>query len=349
MRRESLFDRRDGVALSPPDPPWSLPLIPGIRPSRPVSIAARTNTLPGAGVTPSDARSPSRRKRASIGRVLETPQRKPTAPFRGGARQPLTQGNRALVRSGPTTLGLPAGVQTCLFDLDGVLTQTAKLHAAAWKQMFDHFLRQRAARTNTRFKPFELKADYDRYLDGKPRYDGVRSFLTSRGIKIPEGQPSDPPGTETVTGLGNLKNEMVLKLIREKGVETYEGSIRYVKAAREQGFPCAVVSSSTNCREVLRSAGIQNLFDVMIDGIAARRFRLKGKPAPDTYLAAARRLHARPERAAVYEDALAGVEAGRAGRFGFVVGVDRVGQAEALRRHGADIVVSDLAELVDPA
>jgi beta-phosphoglucomutase family hydrolase len=250
-------------------------------------------------------------------------------------------------RSGSTTLGLPAGVKACLFDLDGVLTRTATLHAAAWKQMFDQFLRKRATETNTRFKPFDIKADYDRYLDGKPRSDGVRSFLASREIKIPDGRPSDHPGAETVVGLGNLKNEMVLKLIRETGVETYKGSVRYVKAARAHGFSCAVVSSSTNCREVLRSAGIQDFFDVMIDGIAARRFHLKGKPAPDTYLAAARRLHAAPKAAAVYEDALAGVEAGRAGRFGLVVGVDRVGQAEALRHHGADIVVSDLAELLD--
>ena len=213
--------------------------------------------------------------------------------------------------------------------------------------MFDGYLRGRARRDGSRFRPFDEKADYDRYLDGKPRYDGVRSFLSSRGIRIPEGRPGDRPGSETVTGLGDLKNEMVLQLIRERGVRTYEGSIRYVRAARRRGLACAVVSSSTNCREVLRAAGIHRLFDVVVDGIVAHRCRLKGKPAPDTYLAAARRLRVGPGGATVYEDALAGVEAGRAGRFGLVVGVDRVGQAAALRRHGADIVVSDLAELLE--
>jgi HAD superfamily hydrolase (TIGR01509 family) len=193
---------------------------------------------------------------------------------------------------------------------------------------------------------FDEAADYDEYVDGKPRYEGVQSFLASRGIELPRGEPSDPPDSETVDGLGNRKNEIVLRLIRERGVEPYEGSVRYVHAAREAGLRRAVVSSSTNCREVLAAAGIEDLFEVRIDGLVAEREHLHGKPAPDTFLAGARALGIEPARAAVFEDALAGVAAGRAGRFGFVVGVDRVGQADALREHGADIVVSDLSELL---
>jgi beta-phosphoglucomutase family hydrolase len=244
-------------------------------------------------------------------------------------------------------LGLPDAVTACLFDLDGVLTQTAKVHSAAWKQMFDGYLRQRAARTGEPFVPFDPIREYDEYVDGKPRYDGVRSFLASRGIELLEGSADDPSGAETIHGLGNRKNEIVLKLIHEQGVQPYEGSVRYVKAARASGLRCAVVSSSTNCRDVLAAASIQELFEEIIDGVVAGRDHLAGKPAPDTFLAGARALGAKPAAAAVFEDALAGVEAGRAGRFGFVVGVDRVGQAEALRAHGADVVVSDLAELLD--
>ena len=256
------------------------------------------------------------------------------------------QADPAPLTEAPSALGLPAGVRACLFDLDGVLTRTAELHATAWKQMFDRFLRERSNRTGEPFKPFDKKGDYDDYLDGKPRSDGVRSFLASRGIILPEGTPDDPAGAETVAGLGNRKNQMVLELIHQVGVHVYEGSVRYVKAARSSGLPCAVVSSSTNCREVLKAAGIQDLFDVRIDGVVAEHAHLQGKPAPDTYLEGARRLAVAPGEAVVFEDALAGVEAGRAGRFGFVVGVDRVGQAEELRRHGADIVVSDLSELL---
>jgi beta-phosphoglucomutase family hydrolase len=239
-------------------------------------------------------------------------------------------------------------VSACLFDLDGVLTQTAKVHAAAWKHMFDAYLRERAARTGEPLVPFDEVADYDEYVDGKPRYDGVRSFLASRGIELPEGSPSDPPGAETVDGLGNRKNDLVLKLIHDQGVEPYEGSVRYVRAVREAGLGRAVVSSSANCREVLRAAGIEDLFDQVVDGIVAEREHLKGKPAPDTFLAAARALGVGPAQAAVFEDALAGVAAGHAGGFAFVVGVDRVGQAEALRAHGADVVVTDLGELLTP-
>jgi beta-phosphoglucomutase family hydrolase len=243
-------------------------------------------------------------------------------------------------------LGLPPAIRGCLFDLDGVLTRTAELHAAAWKQMFDEYLRQRADRGEGPFVPFDLKEDYDRYLDGKPRSDGVRSFLDSRRITLPDGHPDDPPGADTVAGLGNRKNELVLALIHRVGVRVYDGSVRYVRAVRARHVPCAVVSSSTNCREVLRSAGIRDLFDAVVDGVVARRERLKGKPAPDTYLAGARALGVPPDAAAVFEDALAGVEAGRAGRFGRVIGVDRVGQATALRAHGADLVVADLEELL---
>jgi beta-phosphoglucomutase family hydrolase len=242
-------------------------------------------------------------------------------------------------------LGLPDTITTCLFDLDGVLTQTAKVHAAAWKQMFDEYLRDRAQRTGEPFRAFDANEDYNAYVDGKPRYDGVRSFLEARGIELPQGKPGDPPGAETVDGLGNRKNELVLELIHQQGVQPYEGSVRYVKSVRDAGLARAVVSSSANCHDVLRAAGIEDLFDAVIDGIVAEREGLRGKPAPDTFLAGARALNVKPEQAAVFEDALAGVEAGRAGGFGFVVGVDRVGQREALLAHGADVVVEDLDEL----
>jgi beta-phosphoglucomutase family hydrolase len=243
-------------------------------------------------------------------------------------------------------LGLPDGVTACLFDLDGVLTQTAKVHAAAWKQMFDEYLRRRAEQRGEEFVEFDIHDDYDEYVDGKPRYDGVRSFLASRGIELPQGSPSDDPSQETIDGLGNRKNELVQKIIQDQGVEPYAGSVRYANAARDAGLRRAVVSSSTNCREVLEHAGILDLFEEIVDGVVADREHLNGKPAPDTFLAGARAVGVEPKQAAVFEDALAGVEAGRAGNFGYVVGVDRVGQAEALKRHGADIVVGDLAELL---
>ena len=242
--------------------------------------------------------------------------------------------------------GLPEAVRACLFDLDGVLTQTARVHAAAWKGMFDAYLRRRAAASGEPFRPFDDVVDYDEYVDGKPRYDGVRSFLASRGITLPEGSPDDPPNAETVHGLGNRKNELVQRLIREQGVQTYEGSVRYVRAVRDAGLSTAVVSSSANCREVLQAAGIEDLFDARVDGEVAAREHLRGKPAPDTFLAGARALGVSASEAAVFEDALAGVEAGRAGGFACVVGVDRVGQAEALREHGGDVVVRDLSELL---
>jgi beta-phosphoglucomutase family hydrolase len=244
-------------------------------------------------------------------------------------------------------LGLPDSITACLFDLDGVLTKTAKVHAEAWKQTFDEYLRSRSEKTGEEFREFDKHDDYDEYVDGLPRYDGVRNFLKSRGIELPEGSPDDPPDQETVCGLGNRKNELVLKLIKENGVEAYEGSVRFVKAARDAGLHRAVVSSSANCRDVLIAAGIEDLFEARIDGKVADEQHLKGKPAPDTFLAGARALGVKAAQAAVFEDALAGVQAGRAGSFGYVVGVDRVGQADALRQHGADVVVKDLAELLD--
>jgi beta-phosphoglucomutase family hydrolase len=243
--------------------------------------------------------------------------------------------------------GLPPGVTACLFDLDGVLTRTATVHAAAWKPMFDAFLEVWSTRTGQKFVPFDAGADYDQYVDGRPRLEGTRSFLQSRGIDLPEGSPDDPPGELTVNGLSNHKNDLVLRLLREGGVEVYEGSVRYVRAVRDAGLGTAVVSSSANTAEVLDAAGISDLFDARIDGVVAAERRLPGKPAPDMFLAGAAALGVGPDGAAVFEDALAGVGAGRAGGFALVVGVDRVGQADELRRHGADVVVGDLSELME--
>ncbi|HZJ27091.1 MAG TPA: beta-phosphoglucomutase family hydrolase [Acidimicrobiia bacterium] len=250
---------------------------------------------------------------------------------------------------GRSVLGLPTKVRACLFDLDGVLTKTAAVHAKAWKQMFDAYLEARATPRGETFVPFDAHADYDSYVDGKPRQDGVRSFLASRGIDLPAGTPDDPPDADTVTGLGARKNDIVLRLMHEHGVEPYDGSVRYVHAVRDAGIPRAVVSSSKNCHEVLVAAGIDDLFDGRIDGVIAEQDHLAGKPAPDTYLAAAKLLGVSPAEAAVFEDALAGVESGRAGGFAAVVGVDRVGQADALSDHGATVVVQDLAELLEDA
>jgi beta-phosphoglucomutase family hydrolase len=246
----------------------------------------------------------------------------------------------------PGVLKLPEGIRACLFDMDGVLTETAKVHAAAWKQMFDAYLADRGKRESTDYGTFDRHDDYDEYVDGKPRYDGVRDFLASRGMELPQGSPSDPPGAETVDGLGNRKNQLVMGILREDGVDAYPGSVRLVQAVREAGLKTAVVSASANTKEVIAAAGIEELFEVRIDGGYVEREHLRGKPAPDSYLAGARELGIEPGAAAVFEDALSGVAAGRAGKFGYVVGVDRVGQAEALRDHGADIVVEDLAELL---
>jgi len=240
-----------------------------------------------------------------------------------------------------TDLGLPDDILACLFDLDGVVTKTAVVHAAAWRETFDAFLRERDGDS---FRPF-TDADYDEYVDGRPRADGVRTFLASRGIELPDGDPGDPPDARTVHGLGNRKNERLLARIRTDGVAAYDGTLRYLAAVRTRGLRTAIVSSSANCRDVLRSIGAEDLFDVRVDGVVAAERGLPGKPAPDTFLAAAADLGVEPSRAAVFEDALAGMDAGRAGHFGYVVGVDRVGQADALYAHGADRVVADLAEL----
>jgi len=240
-----------------------------------------------------------------------------------------------------TELGLPAEIQACLFDLDGVVTRTAVVHAAAWKEMFDAFLHEREGDD---FRPFSAD-DYDEYVDGLPRADGVRTFLASRGIELPEGDPGDPPDTPTVQGLGDRKNDLVLEKIRTDGVEAYDDTLTYIRAARAHGLRTAIVSSSANCRDVLRAIDAEDLFDVRVDGVVAAERHLPGKPHPDTFLAAARDLGLDAPRSAVFEDALAGMDAGRAGGFGYVVGVDRVGQADALYAHGAHVVVKGLAEL----
>jgi beta-phosphoglucomutase family hydrolase len=252
-------------------------------------------------------------------------------------------------RPGAGGLGLPEAVTAGLFDLDGVLTNTAALHNQAWTEMFDAFLRERAERTGEPFVAFDPEADYATYVDGKPRPDGVRDFLASRGITLPEGRPDDGPGSETVHGLGNRKNQALLRRIHQEGVEVFAGSRRYLEAARDAGLRRVVVSSSANTAEVLQVTGLATLVEGWIDGLAIAAQGLKGKPAPDAFLAGARCAGVEPAQAAVFEDALAGVEAGRAGGFGFVVGVDRTGHADALRAHGADVVVPDLARLLDGA
>jgi beta-phosphoglucomutase family hydrolase len=249
-------------------------------------------------------------------------------------------------KRGTGLLGLPTEVRACLFDLDGVLTDTASVHRKAWTAMFDDFLQARAERDGSEFVPFDADADYLSYVDGKKREDGVRSFLSSRGISLPEGEPTDDADTETVSGLGNRKNDAFLHTLHTDGVKVFEGSRRYVEAVVGQGLAVAVVSSSANTREVLELTGLDQFVDQRVDGVTMREENITGKPAPDSYLAGARRLGVEPSAAAVFEDALSGVEAGHAGNFGIVVGVDRVGQAEALKAHGADVVVTDLADLL---
>ena len=238
-------------------------------------------------------------------------------------------------------LGLPDSIRVCLFDLDGVLTRTATVHFAAWKRTFDEFLH--------RYEPGQVEfnqLDYNRYVDGKHRADGVRGFLESRGIVLPEGSPGDPPGAATVQAIATRKNDMVLAELAEHGVEIYPGSVRYLRAVKAAGLATAVVTASANGEKVIEAGGFADLIDVRVDGLVAARDHLRGKPAPDTFLAGARALGVEPAAAVVYEDAISGVEAGRAGNFGFVVGVDRVGQAEALKAAGADVVVTDLEQLM---
>jgi beta-phosphoglucomutase family hydrolase len=234
-----------------------------------------------------------------------------------------------------------------LLDLDGVITDTANMHAACWKQMFDEYLQKHAAERGEPFRPFELATDYLLYVDGKPRFDGVRDFLTSRGIQLPEGSADDPPQAQTVGGLGNRKNDLVNKVIEEGGVEPYEGSVKFIHQLRNQGFKIAVVTSSQNCEAVLKATKLNAFFDVRVDGNTIRAQHLAGKPAPDAFLTAAQQLGVAPARAVVVEDAISGVEAGYSGNFGLVIGVARKGNAEELRHHGAQLVVNDLGELVD--
>ncbi len=233
-----------------------------------------------------------------------------------------------------------------LFDLDGVLTATAKMHARCWKEMFDEFLLRRSKELHEPFRPFDIEADYKPYVDGKPRFDGVRSFLESRGIHLPEGQMNDTPGLETIRGLGNRKNELVQSAIAAGQVEVYPGAIRWVRWLRDQGFKLAVVSSSRNCKAILRAVDMDDPFDDVVDGLTAEERNLQGKPMPDTFLYAAQRLGATPDRTIVVEDALAGVQAGRAGGFALVIGVNQPDALEALLHQGADVVVSDLDELI---
>jgi beta-phosphoglucomutase family hydrolase len=241
-----------------------------------------------------------------------------------------------------TTLGLPVPVTAFLFDLDGVLTSTASVHAAAWKEMFDEFLHGLPGQ-----RPFDIATDYPKYLDGRLRSDGARAFLQSRGIELPEGDPDDPPDTQTISGLGNRKNELLLQRLKDGGLKPYPGACRYLEAVRAAGHPAAVVSASTNARAALASTGLDKLVDLVVDGFTARERGLAGKPAPDMFLAAASDLGVEPGKAAVFEDALSGVEAGRAGGFGAVVGVNRADQRDELLRHGADLVVDDLGDLVE--
>jgi beta-phosphoglucomutase family hydrolase len=244
-------------------------------------------------------------------------------------------------------LGLPDGTRACLFDLDGVLTDTASVHRKAWEAMFDAYLQKRARDGGGGYVAFDPDADYRDYVDGKTREDGVRSFLASRDIRLPEGSPSDGESVDTIYGLGNRKNELFQKTLETDGVTVFEGSRRYLQAVADAGLKIAVVSSSANTREVLDIADLSKYVEHRVDGVTIAEEHLAGKPAPDSYLRGAELLGVAASEAVVFEDALAGVEAGRAGHFGLVVGVDRANQADALRKHGADVVVADLADLLD--
>jgi beta-phosphoglucomutase family hydrolase len=255
-------------------------------------------------------------------------------------------GDRPMADSNSRQIITSAKYDAVLFDLDGVITDTAGLHASCWKQMFDDYLQKRAAQTGEAFHPFDLDVDYRLYVDGKPRFDGVRDFLNARGIHLPEGNMDDPSHTESVIGLGNCKNELVNKVIEEIGVQPYEGSVRLIHQLRDRGFKMAVVTSSQNCTAVLRATKLDKVFEVLVDGNTLHEQHLTGKPAPDMFLLAAKLLGVEPQRAIVIEDAISGVQAGSDGNFGLVIGVARKGNAEELRHHGAHLVVNDLSELV---
>lgn len=250
-----------------------------------------------------------------------------------------------VVQDGKTTLDW-THFSAALFDLDGVVTKTARVHASAWQRLFNEFLQNYSIRTGRPFRPFDLEQDYRVYVDGKPRYEGVKSFLDSREIALPWGTPEDSSDADTIYGLGKKKDGYFEAYLRESGVEVYEGTVRFLRLARDRGLKTAVVSSSSHCKQVVQSAGLTALFDTRIDGLETQRLHLRGKPAPDTFLEAARRLNAPPERAIVIEDAQAGVAAGRAGGFGLVIGLDRRHQADVLRQQGADIVAADLSDLL---
>jgi beta-phosphoglucomutase family hydrolase len=249
--------------------------------------------------------------------------------------------------SGPGSVGLPDGVRAALFDLDGVLTDTASVHAAAWKEMFDGYLKARAEKNGEEFKPFDIKTDYPSYVDGKRRQDGTRSFLESRDIHLPDGSPDDAPEAETINGLGNRKNDLVQDKIQKDGVKVFPGTEDYLQAVQDAGLHIAVVSSSANTAQVLHVTGLERFVQQRVDAQLATAQNLKGKPAPDTFVEGAKLFGLEPAQAAVFEDALAGVEAGHAGHFGIVVGVDRVDHGAALREHGADVVVTNLSQLLD--
>ena len=236
-------------------------------------------------------------------------------------------------------------LHAALFDLDGVITQTARVHAAAWKRLFDEFLEARAAHEGTTFEPFDRVADYQLYVDGKPRYDGVQSFLAARGIELPFGSPDESPGTATVCALGNRKDALFTHHLEQHGVETYPASVDLVRRLKASGLRTAVVSASRNCQAVLRAAGVEDLFDTRVDGVVADELQLPGKPAPDTFVYAARQLGVTPAQAVLFEDAIAGVEAGSRGGFGCVVGVNRGGDPARFFDHGADLVVADLGDI----
>jgi beta-phosphoglucomutase family hydrolase len=234
-----------------------------------------------------------------------------------------------------------------LFDMDGVITDTASLHAACWKQLFDEFLEKRAKLQSEEFCPFDIVTDYRLHVDGKPRFEGVRDFLKSRGIELPEGNAEDPVDVETVCGLGNRKNELVNDAIARKGVQAYNGSVQFIHLLHRNGYKLAVVTSSQNCASILKAVQLDKFFEVRVDGNTIHAQRLKGKPAPDTFLLAARLLGAEPTRTVVIEDAISGIQAGSAGKFGLVIGIARSGDADVLKRHGAHLVVRDLDELIE--
>jgi len=242
----------------------------------------------------------------------------------------------------------PFKFDAVIFDLDGVITDTARVHAAAWKSLFDEYLRSRADKSKEEFRPFSLDGDYRYYVDGKPRYDGVRSFLHSRGIELPFGDPSDGPQQETICGLGNRKDRVFVSIVKKDGVRVFESSVRLIKQLRDQGVRCGLISSSKNCQLLLQLSGTEDLFEAKVDGVMSAALKLRGKPAPDIFLKCAQLLKVSVGRSVVVEDAIAGVQAGRNGGFGLVIGVDRAGLAEKLKENGADVVVRDLSNASPP-